>query len=176
MMDDNGKLTTKAFRPEELAMQLGHKRPYAELDNSPPSLSERPLSWLENEADIFASGLRKYHRSISVSCGVIAYLIGCGAIFLLATLSKGDRSGYERLYDIDTVTVEASDQHGYRVLKERKAIVPSSMVFEILIIGTAVGVAGVAVAYRRRKRSVIIPVIGLVPMLLAWLALVAFFF
>ncbi len=151
-------------------MRLAHKRPDAQLDNSQTSLSERPLSWLENEAGIFVSWVRKYRRSIAGSCGVIAYLIGWGAIFLLATWGKGERFGYQGLYDIDRYAVEAIDAWGHRVVKQRTAILPSSMFFEILIAGTVVGAAGVKVAYRGRKRSVILPVTGFIPTLLAWLA------
>ncbi len=151
-------------------MWLAHKRPYYELDDIPTSQSERRLSWLENEANIFVSLLRKHRRAISGSCGVIAYLIGWGAIFLLAAWGKGERFGYEGLYDIDRYAVEATDAWGHRVVKQRMAILLSSMFFEILIAGTVVGAAGVKVAYRGRKRSVILPVTGLIPTLLAWLA------
>jgi hypothetical protein len=164
----------EAVRSEELAMRFAHKRPYHVLDDSPASLSKPPRSWLENEVHILVSSLSKHHRAVTASCGVIAYVIGCGAIFLLANIAKGDRSGYERFYFIDKVPVEKTDQYGHRELVDRKAIVPSSQLLELLIIGTAVGVAGVIGASRHhRKRLVIIPVIGLFPVLLAWLAILA---
>ncbi len=154
-------------------MRRAHKRPYPKLDDSPASLSERRLSWLENEVDILVSWLGKHHRSFTVSCGVIAYLIGWGAIFLLANRSKGERFGYEGLYFIDKVPVEKTDQYGYRELTYRKAIVPSSRFVVLLIAGTAAGVAGVTGPSWRRSRLVIVPVIGLISMLLAWIALFA---
>jgi hypothetical protein len=173
MIEYNANPTTEAFRSGALAMGLAHKNPYAGLDNSPTSVSERLLSGLENEADLLVSWLHRYRRSISVSCGAVAYLIGWGAIFLLAAWGKGERFGYQGLYYINDVSVVTTDQWGYRELKQHEAILPSFKFFELLVAGTAVGVAGVKVAYvgRHRTRSVIIPVLGLILMLVAWLAL-----
>ncbi len=154
-------------------MRLSHKRPYPEVDDSSPCLSKPSVSWFENEVDILVSSLSKHRRSITVSCGVIAYVIGWGAIFLLATWGKGERFGYESLYRIGEVTVEKTDQWGHRELAYRKAIVPSPEFYELLIAGTAVGVVGVTGASHRGNRLVIIPVIGLIPVLLAWLAILA---
>jgi len=107
-------------------MPLAHKRPSSELDKTPAFLSERLLSWFENEADILVSWLRKYRRSISVLCGAIAYLIGCGSIILLAIYGTGERSGYEGFYYIDKVPVETADAWGRAALTYRRAILPSS--------------------------------------------------
>ncbi len=156
-------------------MPLAHKKPYSEFDKAPTPLSVRLVSWFENEVDIHVFWLRNYRRSISVLCGAIAYLIGCGSIILLAIYSTGERVGYGGFYYIDNVLVETTNAMGHTELTYRKAILPSFKLIEMLVAGTAVGIIGFKVGYLLRNRWVLVPVTGLIAMLLAWLALVVFF-
>jgi hypothetical protein len=109
-------------------------------------------------------------------CGAIGYLICFGAIILLANYRAGERFGYEGFYYIGRVQVEKTDEYGRPDFYYRKAILPSSKFVEMLVVGLAFGVGGFKVALLHGETSMLIPTIGLVASLLAWLALVVFFF
>jgi hypothetical protein len=111
---------------------------------------------------------------LSVLFGVIAYLIGVGALFLLASYYNAKPVGYEGFYFAGTFTVTGPSERGETLVYERSYIWPSFKFFELLVVGTAAGAIGIKVARLRRRRSVLTPAVGLLVCIVAWLGCILY--